>query len=94
MSCFEWDSKKEAINIDKHGVSFEIAKRAFFDSKRLILADHSHSTSTEERFYCLGKIAGEILTVRFTYREPNQVIRIIGAGYWRKGKKIYEDAHA
>jgi hypothetical protein len=31
------------------------------------------------------------LTVRFTYRSG--VIRIIGAGYWRKGKKIYE-AHS
>jgi len=28
------------------------------------------------------------LTVRFTYR--GSVIRIIGAGYWRKGRKIYE----
>jgi hypothetical protein len=26
--------------------------------------------------------------VRFTYRE--NVIRIFGAGYWRKGKQIYE----
>ena len=29
-----------------------------------------------------------MLTVRFTYR--NRVIRIIGAGYWRKGKRIHE----
>lgn len=29
------------------------------------------------------------LTVRFAYREG--VIRIIGAGYWRRGKKIYEE---
>ena len=28
------------------------------------------------------------MTVRFTYREG--VIRIFGAGYWRKGKQIYE----
>ena len=40
------------------------------------------------KFYCFGKIDGEILTVRFTYR--NNKIRIIGAGYWRQGKKIYE----
>ncbi len=41
-----------------------------------------------KRFYCFGKIAGNIVTVRFTYR--NNKIRIIGAGYWRKGKQIYE----
>ena len=29
-----------------------------------------------------------IATVRFTYRD--KVIRIFGAGYWRKGKQIYE----
>jgi hypothetical protein len=28
------------------------------------------------------------MTVRFTWRAGR--IRIIGAGYWRKGKKIYE----
>jgi uncharacterized DUF497 family protein len=47
----------------------------------------AHS-ETEERFYCIDKAGGGILTVRFTYRR--KVIRIIGAGYWRKGKAIYE----
>ena len=54
---------------------------------RIIAKDESHSQS-EERFYCFGKVDGGILTVRFTYR--TSVIRIIGAGYWRKGKAIYE----
>jgi hypothetical protein len=43
---------------------------------------------TESRYYCFGKIDNEILTVRFTYR--GHKIRIIGAGYWRKGRNIYE----
>lgn len=34
-------------------------------------------------------LPGGIMTVRFTYR--NNKIRIIGAGYWRKGKKLYEE---
>lgn len=29
-----------------------------------------------------------VLTVRFTYRQHR--IRIIGAGYWRKGRAVYE----
>jgi hypothetical protein len=33
-------------------------------------------------------VNGGVLTVRFTYREG--IIRIYGAGYWRKGKAIYE----
>ena len=32
-----------------------------------------------------------IIAVRFTYRKNR--IRIIGAGYWRKGKEIYEKSH-
>jgi hypothetical protein len=35
-----------------------------------------------------GKVKGGVMTVRFTDREGR--IRIIGAGYWRKGKKIYD----
>ena len=46
----------------------------------------------EERFYCFGEVDGGVLTVRFTYRAS--VIRIIGAGYWRKGKAIYERENA
>jgi hypothetical protein len=42
----------------------------------------------EERFFCIGKIENAIVTVRFTHRTNK--IRIFGAGYWRKGKEIYE----
>lgn len=52
-----------------------------------ILEDLEHSDD-EKRYYCLGNVAGGIMTVRFTYRKNK--IRIIGAGYWRKGKNIYE----
>ena len=84
---FEWDDKKDKENQLKHGVSFALAQIAFLDENRIILEDLEHSDE-EERYYCLGKVAGGIMTVRFTYR--NKRIRIIGAGYWRKGKKIYE----
>ena len=86
-SDFEWDKNKDQENQEKHGVSFSLAQLAFLDEFRVIMEDLSHSKS-EQRFYCLGKVADGILTVRFTYR--NSIIRIIGAGYWRKGRKIYE----
>ncbi|MCX6136671.1 MAG: BrnT family toxin, partial [Ignavibacteriales bacterium] len=41
-----------------------------------------------DRYYCFGKIDNTVVTMRFVYR--NSKIRIIGAGYWRKGKQIYE----
>ena len=84
---FEWDQKKNVENLQKHGVDFETAQYAFLDSKRVIAKDLSHS-SDEKRYYCFAKVKGGVLTVRFTYRSNS--IRIIGAGYWRRGKKIYE----
>ena len=87
MVQFEWDSAKDLANQDKHGVSFSEAQYAFADPNRVIARDLAHSQA-EERFYCFGLVGGGVLTVRFTYRE--KVIRIIGAGYWRRGKAIYE----
>jgi uncharacterized DUF497 family protein len=86
-SDIEWNSSKGKLNQKKHGVSFSLAQLAFLDHDRVILEDLEHS-DVEKRYYCLGRVAGGIMTVRFTYRKNK--IRIIGAGYWRKGKKIYE----
>ena len=66
---------------------FALAQLAFADPWRVIAEDLGHS-GDEERFYCFGMVWKGVLTVRFTYR--GGVIRIIGAGYWRRGKKIYE----
>lgn len=84
---FEWDPKKDRENQKKHGVSFAKAQVAFVDRRRVIAEDLSHSSS-EKRYYCFGWVDGGVLTVRFTYR--GGVIRIFGAGYWRKGKRIYD----
>ena len=84
---FQWDPEKDKANQDKHGVSFALAQFAFLDPQRIILEDLLHSAD-ENRYYCIGRVAESILTVRFVYR--NKQIRIFGAGYWRKGKKIYE----
>jgi uncharacterized DUF497 family protein len=86
-SDFEWDDKKDKLNQQKHGVSFALAQIAFLDRNRIILEDLEHSDK-EPRYYCLGNVADGIMTVRFTCRKSK--IRIIGAGYWRKGKRIYE----
>lgn len=85
---FEWDDRKERLNQEKHGVSFREAQAAFLDPRRVIAEDVRHS-SREKRFFCMGRVGDGILTVRFTYRRER--IRIIGAGYWRKGREIYEE---
>ncbi len=86
-ATFEWDARKDADNQVKHGVPFVLAQYAFADSKRVIAEDTAHSRG-EQRYFCFGRVGKGVLTVRFTYRPG--VIRIFGAGYWRKGKMIYE----
>lgn len=88
MDSFDWDPGKDTINIIKHGVSFYEAQMVFNDPFRIIAPDKTHSTY-ENRYYCIGKVNKDIMTVRFTYRDNK--IRIYGAGYWRKGKKVYEE---
>lgn len=82
----EWDENKNRLN-EAHGVSFENAQRAFNDPRRGIIRDLAHETG-EKRFFCLGMVNGGVLTVRFSFRRKR--IRIYGAGYWRKGRKRYE----
>jgi uncharacterized protein len=86
-ALFEWDPDKDAENQRKHGVSFSVAQLAFLDPRRVIARDEQHSQS-EERFYCFGKVGDRVMTVRFTIRDG--VLRLLGAGYWRRGKKAYE----
>jgi len=88
---FEWDEGKDAANRRKHGVAFALARAAFLDPARVIARDLAHS-GAEERYYCFGRAGDGILTVRFTYRRG--VIRIFGAGYWRRGRRIYEETNS
>jgi uncharacterized DUF497 family protein len=85
---FEWDDSKNELNVIKHGVSFEIAQRAFLDPRRIIALDTRHSTRKEKRYFCFGRVDDIVLTVRFTRRQGK--IRIFGAGAWREGRSIYE----
>lgn len=84
---FAWDEDKDGENFGKHGVLFSQAQQAFGDPRRVVAEDVAHSQG-EKRYYCFGRVEGGILTVRFIYRD--EVVRIFGAGYWRRGKAIYE----
>ena len=76
---FEWDDKKQNINIQKHGIDFDEAKTVFYDEEALLIPDPEHSSS-EERFVVLGiSKKTNLLTVCHCYRENEEVIRIINA---------------
>ena len=78
---FEWDRKKENINIKKHGVTFEQASYVFADPFALNSYDELHSDD-EERWVLLGKSLNEtILLVAHTFRDNDgkEFVRIISA---------------
>ncbi len=87
FGSFVWYVEKERENIQKHGVDFATAARVFKDQGRKIYVDERHS-DREDRMFCIGKVDERILTVRFTYR--GGLIRVYGAGYWRRGRRYYE----
>jgi uncharacterized DUF497 family protein len=87
-ALFDWDPAKDEENQRKHGVAFAEAQLVFLDPNRVVAADFGHSTS-ELRFFCFGIVGNRVMTVRFTLRDG--FVRIFGAGYWRKGRKGYEE---
>lgn len=82
---FEWDARKDAANRRKHGVSFVEAETVFSDEDALLLDDPGHSTS-EDRFVLLGLSSVlRLLVVSHTYREGDDIIRLISA---RKATRV------
>jgi len=76
---FDWDPKKNRDNQHDHKVAFEEAKTAFADEHGLLMADPDHSDD-EDRFLLLGLSARlRLLVVCHTYREEDEVIRLISA---------------
>lgn len=93
---FMWDPEKAASNLRKHGVSFEIALRAFADP--LARSEQDRIEGGEERWQTLGMVEGHLLLlVAHTVQEedeqslPVEVIRIISArAADRKERRRYE----
>ena len=79
---FEWDERKAAVNVKKHGVSFDEAKSVFVDERAKLIADPDHNED-EDRFVLLGLSSVlRLLLVCHCYREEGKkgnVIRIISA---------------
>ena len=74
---FEWDDKKAAENLTKHGVSFSEASTVFADPLSRTILDPLHSEE-QERLVILGQSGLQhTLVVVHTYR--GEVIRIISA---------------
>ena len=84
---FIWDEKKNKSNTQKHGVSFDEAKTAFYDEKARVYFDPDHSNN-EERFILLGiSYRLRVLVVCHCYRENETTIRLISARKASKGEQ-------
>jgi uncharacterized DUF497 family protein len=53
-----------------------------------VIAEDLDHGGKELRYFCFGSVEDGVMTVRFTWREGR--IRIFGAGYWRKGERLYD----
>ena len=53
---FEYDEKKNKINIEKHGISFKSAARVFFDYDRIEYYDEENS-NVEDRYDIIGDLS-------------------------------------
>jgi uncharacterized DUF497 family protein len=85
MPKFEWDPDKAASNLQKHGVSFETAQKAFADWNAIERFDDDPD---EPRFVRLGMAGGDVLFV--VYTERKNAIRIISA---RKATKHEQEIY-
>lgn len=89
MIKFEWDSRKAAANVKKHGISFEEAQSVFYDEFAVQFFDDDHSSS-EERFLLLGMSTGaRLLLVCHCERDAGTTIRIISARKATRGESIF-----
>ncbi len=86
---FEWDEKKAAQNLEKHGVSFEEVVR--FDFRNAHTAKDSRNEYGELRFQTLGAIEGRIHLLVYTRRGSRyRVISLRKAN--SRERRIYERA--
>jgi uncharacterized DUF497 family protein len=87
---FEWDEKKAADNLVKHGVSFEEAATVFGDPLSDTFDDPDHSAE-ERRFIIIGmSVKGRMLVVSHT--DDGEAVRIISAREPTRGERDFYEA--
>ena len=86
---FEWDPRKEGLNLANTASALSKLQRFFGDRSSLTIPDPEHS-QTEERYITIGRaFTGKLLVVVHTERGNN--IRIISARRAsRRERKFYE----
>jgi uncharacterized DUF497 family protein len=87
---FEWDPRKAAANLKKHGVTFQEAGTVFGDPLAITFQDPDHSEG-EERHMTFGESLQKRLIV-VSHAQRKDRTRIISARLMdRKERVIYEE---
>lgn len=88
---FDWDEKKAASNLTKHGVSFNEAATVFGDLLGWTFPDRDHSQS-EQRWITIGvSESGRILVISHTDRADAEVRMISARRATKRERKFYEE---
>lgn len=70
---FEWDQRKAASNLRKHGVSFSEASTVFRDPLAVIFDDETHSAREYREIIIGHSTRGRLLLVCFTERAEDTI---------------------
>jgi uncharacterized DUF497 family protein len=87
---FDWDPKKAAANLRKHGVAFDEAMTAFADPHSITIPDPDHSED-EDRCILIGRSTVQRLLV-VVHLERGERLRLISARLAaRRERRTYEE---
>ncbi|MFQ5830535.1 MAG: BrnT family toxin [Candidatus Methylomirabilia bacterium] len=87
---FEWDRRKAAVNLARHGVPFEEALTVFADPLARIFDDEDHSIGEHREIIIGYSIRERLLVVCFT--QGGDAVRIFSARRATKNeRKDYEE---
>jgi uncharacterized DUF497 family protein len=83
---FSWDDEKAALNLRKHGVSFDEARLVFTDIMQAELGEDRRGYD-EQRFNTIGRSGDRLLFV--TYTERGDLTHIISARPVERHERAY-----
>jgi uncharacterized DUF497 family protein len=87
---FEWDPRKAAANLKKHGVTFQEAATVFGDPLAITFQDPDHSEEEERQMTFGLSLQKRLIVVSHTLRKDRT--RIINARPMdRRERVIYEE---
>ncbi len=86
---FTWDERKNRVNRQKHGISFEIAMLAFDDPYHI--SRQEREVDGESRWQTIGMVKGvHLFLVAHTVDEEEDLVRIMSARKaTRRERSIY-----